>query len=62
MEVGSGAKRILHLTTSTLAFIIFAYFTTNITAEMTSITALANPIYSFDDVLLKKDIQVIIPT
>ena len=62
MEGGSAARRILHLTTSILAFFIFAYYTTDITAQMTSITTLANPINSFDDVLQNKDIKVIVVT
>ena len=59
---GSNAVRIIHLTTSVLTFIMFAYFTTVITAEMTALAPLDNPIRSFDNVLQNDEIQVIVVT
>ena len=53
------ARKILHLTMSILTFIIFVFYTSDITAQMTSISNVANPIASFEDVLQLKDIKVI---
>ena len=59
-EGGSTAWRLLHLTTALLTFMMFAYYTTVITAEMTSTASQANPIRTFADVLEFKDIEVIV--
>ena len=59
-EGGSAARRILQLTMAILAFMIFVFYTSDITAQMTSTANLANPIASFEDVLQNTDIQVIV--
>ena len=59
-EGGSAARRILQLTMAILTFMIFVFYASDITAQMTSISNLANPIATFDDVLQNKDIQVIV--
>ena len=59
---GSSAVRILHLTAAMLTFIMFAYFTTIVTAEMTALASLENKIRSFPDVLENQDIEVIVVT
>ena len=59
---GSSAMRMLHLTTSILTLIMFAYFSSVVTAEMTALSSLENQIHSFSDVLANNDIQVIVVT
>ena len=59
-EGGSVAKRILYLSASTLTFLLFAYYTTEVTAQMTSTRPLANPIHTFEDVLKNEDVRVIV--
>ena len=61
-EGDSAARRILQLTLSILAFMIFAVYTTDITSQMTSISNLGNLVATFDDVLQNKDIRVIVVT
>ena len=57
---GPYAMRMLYLTLSILTFVMFAYFTTIVTAQMTSLASLDNPINTFDDVLKDEEIQVIV--
>ena len=52
--------RMLYLILSILTFIMFAYFTTIVTAQMTSLASLDNPINTFNDVLKDEEIQVIV--
>ena len=59
-EGGSLAKRFLYLTASTLTFLLFAYYTTEVTAQMTSTRPLANSIHTFEDVLKSEDVRVIV--
>ena len=61
-EGGSNAVRIIYFTSAILTFLMFAYFTTVVTAEMTALASLENPIQSFDDVAENEDIQVIVVT
>lgn len=61
-EGGSNAVRIIYFTSAILTFLMFAYFTTVVTAEMTALASLENPIQSFDDVVENEDIQVIVVT
>ena len=57
---GPLAIRILSLCAAILTFIMFAYFNTIVTAQMTSLASPDNPINTFDDVLKNKDVQVIV--
>ena len=45
------SKKVLYLTISLLTFLIFVYYTTDITATMTTTAPEENPINSFSDVL-----------
>ena len=56
------SKRLLFMTASLLTFLIFVYYTSDVTAQMTFTRPATNPINSFNDVLENEDIRVIVVT
>ena len=58
-EGGSNAKQMVLLTTALLAFLMFCYYTTDITAQMTSKRP-PKTIQSFADVQQNKEIKIIV--
>ena len=58
-ERGPKTRRLLYLVTGVMTYLIYAYYTTDVTAQMTYREVEDNPFRSFDDVSKNTDIKVI---
>ena len=56
---GPNTRRMLYLVTGLMTYLVFAYYTTDITSQMTHRGSENNPFHSFDDVAYFKDIKII---
>ena len=56
---GPNARRIIYLVTGIMTYLLYAYYTTDVTAQMTFRETEDNPFRSFADVLQNPDIKII---